>query len=58
MTSFVAPCIVFETMSRLCVLQEDDVIGLLNSADISDLKPLGDRVLIEVIRHDMQILST
>lgn len=30
------------------MLQEDDVIGLLNSTDISELKPLADRVLIQV----------
>ena len=28
-------------------LQEDDVIGVLSSKDISQLKPLGDRILIQ-----------
>lgn len=28
--------------------QEDDVIGIMNSKAITDLVPLGDRVLIEV----------
>ena len=28
--------------------QEDDVIGILNSKAITELVPLGDRVLIEV----------
>ena len=29
-------------------LQEDDIIGLLASDDIAQLKPLGDRILIAV----------
>ncbi len=29
-------------------MQEDDVIGVLNSSDIAQLLPLGDRILIEV----------
>ena len=29
-------------------MQEDDVIGVLNSTDIAQLLPLGDRILIEV----------
>ena len=28
--------------------QEDDIIGLLASEDIAQLKPLGDRILIAV----------
>ena len=32
--------------------QEDDVIGLLSSADVSQLKPLQDRVLIEVLEAE------
>lgn len=29
-------------------MQEDDVIGILASDNIADLKPLGDRLLVEV----------
>ena len=29
------------------MMQEDDVIGVLNSKDIAQLLPLGDRILIE-----------
>ena len=29
-------------------LQEDDVIGVLNSKDIAQLLPIGDRILIQV----------
>ena len=28
-------------------MQEDDVIGILTSDNIADLKPLGDRILLE-----------
>lgn len=30
------------------LVQEDDVIGILASDNIADLKPLGDRLLVEV----------
>lgn len=30
------------------ILKEDDIVGLLESDDIKDLKPLNDRVLIKV----------
>lgn len=29
-------------------MQEEDVIGVLNSSDIAQLLPLGDRILVEV----------
>lgn len=29
-------------------VQEDDVIGILSTENIADLKPLGDRILVEV----------
>ena len=29
-------------------MQEDDVIGILSTDNIADLKPLGDRILVEV----------
>ena len=31
--------------------QEDDVIGILSTDNITDLKPLGDRILVEVSGH-------
>lgn len=31
------------------LMKEDDIIGILESDDIKDLKPLGDRVLIKVL---------
>jgi len=34
--------------SEYVLLKEEDVIGILNSESITDLLPLGDRVLIEV----------
>jgi hypothetical protein len=34
--------------SRFQSVQEDDVIGIMVSDDIADLKPLGDRLLVEV----------
>lgn len=30
-----------------CAAQEDDVIGIIASDNIADLKPLGDRILLE-----------
>ena len=30
------------------ILKEEDVIGLLDTDDVKDMKPLGDRVLIKV----------
>ena len=35
------------TLQVVDCLQEDDVIGVLSSKDISELKPLGDRILIQ-----------
>ena len=35
-------------MFGACPGQEDDVIGILTSENIADLKPLGDRILLEV----------
>lgn len=37
---------------QMCVweAQEEDVIGVLNSTDIAQLLPIGDRILVEV-RH-------
>jgi co-chaperonin GroES (HSP10) len=33
------------------ILKEEDVIGLLSTDDVKDMKPLGDRVLIKVSWH-------
>lgn len=30
------------------ILKEDDIVGILETEDIKDLKPLNDRVLIKV----------
>lgn len=30
------------------ILKEDDIIGILETEDVKDLKPLNDRVLIKV----------
>jgi len=30
------------------ILKEDDIIGILDSDDVKDLKPLNDRILIKV----------
>ncbi|GAB4818864.1 hypothetical protein N2152v2_005910 [Parachlorella kessleri] len=38
--------------SDYVLLKEDDVIGLLSSPDVSQLKPLQDRVLIEVLEAE------
>jgi hypothetical protein len=29
-------------------MKEDDIIGILDTDDVKDLKPLGDRILIKV----------
>lgn len=31
------------------ILKDDDIVGILDTEDIKDLKPLNDRVLIQVI---------
>ena len=35
-------------LKLLLVLKEEDVIGVLNSRNIADLLPIGDRILIQV----------
>ena len=30
------------------LLKEDDIVGILDTDDVKDLKPLGDRVLVKV----------
>lgn len=34
--------------SKHLLLKEDDIVGILDSDDIKDLKPLNDRILIKV----------
>lgn len=34
--------------SNHLILKEDDVVGILETEDVKDLKPLNDRVLIKV----------
>lgn len=34
--------------SNHLILKEDDVVGILETDDVKDLKPLNDRVLIKV----------
>ena len=34
--------------SKHLILKEDDLIGILESDDVKDMKPLNDRVLIKV----------
>ena len=34
--------------SKHLILKEDDIIGILESDDAKDMKPLNDRVLIKV----------
>lgn len=31
------------------LLKEDDIVGILETDDVKDLKPLNDRVLIKVV---------
>lgn len=34
--------------SKHLILKEDDIVGILETDDVKDLKPLNDRVLIKV----------
>ena len=43
-------------LQALVCLQEDDVIGVLSSKDISQLQPLGDRILIQA-RAELYLTS-
>lgn len=44
------------------ILKEDDIVGILETDDVKDLKPLNDRVLIKVNFHPfklcLQMLAT
>lgn len=33
------------------ILKEDDIVGILDTDDVKDMKPLNDRVLIQVGSH-------
>lgn len=32
----------------ICLVQEEDVVGLMTSPDLGKIKPLGDRILVKV----------
>lgn len=38
------------------ILKEDDIVGILETDDVKDLKPLNDRVLIKVC-HSLRFFS-
>lgn len=40
--------------SNHLILKEDDIVGILDTDDAKDLKPLNDRVLIKVCRPSSQ----
>ena len=37
--------------SNHLILKEEDVVGILETEDVKDLRPLNDRVLIKVSLH-------
>lgn len=41
--------------SKHLILKDDDVVGILETDDVKDLKPLNDRVLIKVCMPFMSI---
>ncbi|GAB2220969.1 hypothetical protein Droror1_Dr00012129 [Drosera rotundifolia] len=41
--------------SNLLLLKEDDIVGVLETDEIKDLKPLNDRVLIKVAEAEEKI---
>lgn len=43
--------------SNHLILKEDDIIGILETDDIKDLKPLNDRILIKVGNPSILISS-
>ena len=43
--------------SNHLILKEDDIVGILETDDIKDLKPLNDRVLIKVCYPSIFISS-
>jgi chaperonin GroES len=42
--------------SNHLILKEDDIIGILETDDAKDMKPLSDRVLIKVVISFLYIL--
>lgn len=38
--------------SKHLILKDDDIVGILETDDVKDLKPLNDRVLIKVCLSD------
>lgn len=43
--------------SKHLILKEDDIIGILESDDVKDMKPLNDRVLIKVLVCSLLVVS-
>lgn len=41
--------------SNHLILKEDDIVGILETDDVKDLKPLNDRVLIKVCYHSVSL---
>jgi chaperonin GroES len=43
--------------SNHLVLKEDDIIGILETDDVKDMKPLNDRVLIKVLNSSIFVFE-
>jgi co-chaperonin GroES (HSP10) len=41
--------------SKHLILKEDDIIGILETDDVKDMKPLNDRVLIKVFINSFSL---
>ena len=40
--------------SKHLIVKDDDIVGILETDDVKDLKPLNDRVLIKVLPNDIE----
>ena len=40
--------------SKHLIVKDDDIVGILETDDVKDLKPLNDRVLIKVLLNDIE----
>ena len=38
--------------SKHLIMKEDDIVGILESDDVKDMKPLNDRILIKVFIYN------
>jgi chaperonin GroES len=45
------------TDSNHLVLKEDDIIGILETDDVKDMRPLNDRVLIKVLNSSIFVFD-